>query len=183
MKPEYFGDIDKLYGNVQCSEISTVKRMFPQERDWTCALACFRTLLKSVGITINEENLIEVCDIQIGPKNSSDVKRWAGVLKLDKQIRYGCDHRYINKKSANLLHELLRSHNVMLEVMLNYAHWIVVLAYYKMGELRDDTMVIYDPYYDKIRLFPAEEILSMWYAAGDNTKDRDFVAILKDGGN
>lgn len=179
MKYEYFGDLEMLYGSVPTGQLSTVTTLFKQERDWTCSLACYRTLLHACGFGVSEDSLIDTCEIEPGPKCSEDIKKWAPILRCDRNMRYGCDNVFVNKKSATLLHELLQYYNVMIEVMINYAHWVVVLSYYKMGSLDDDVIVIYDPYYDKIRQFRASEIFAMWFGMGDRTRDRDYVAVAK----
>ena len=71
---------------------------------------------------------------------------------------------------------------IMIESMINYAHWLVLLGYYIIGDSRDiesHKVLVYDPYYDKVRLIIADEFLSMWID-GDHEKTgvvKDFIAI------
>lgn len=178
----YLGDLDTLFGVMPSGDLSTVKTLYPQGDDWTCALACFRTLLTCNGITVTEADLISICAIKPGPKSSAEVEKWSESMGLSLDIRYGWDNAYINTKPAQLLHELIHNYNVMIELLLNYAHWVVVLAYYKMGTLDEDVVVIYDPYFNQVRQFHASEVFAMWYGIGDGTYDHDYVAVIKNGG-
>lgn len=178
MKPELFGNIEEQYGELNCSLLSSVRSVFRQERDWTCAIACLRTIMRN---KFDEDWLISQCEIQPGPQCSKNLKEYLNKVRMKDGVIFGCDNRYTNVKPVSRLETLMTGYDVMIEIMLNYAHWVVLLGIYKMGDIKKDTVVLYDPYFDAIRTFPLEEIISMWYAAGENTIDHDYVAVLKGG--
>ena len=66
----------------------------------------------------------------------------------------------------------------MAECMYNYAHWVVVLGYFAVRNAEDTEehrILIYDPYYDQVRLVIADEFLTMWCDPAGHEKE--FVAI------
>ena len=72
---------------------------------------------------------------------------------------------------------------VMLESMINYAHWTVLLGYYPLcgNDLEKAKLLMYDPYYDEVRLVNADEFISMWRDGSYETTriDRDFIAVKR----
>lgn len=177
MLNELFGNPEDAYGVITKSYASTIDKMFRQERDWTCAIACLRTLFNG---KFTEDELIEKHEIEKGPKYSKDIKPWIEGLARPRDYYLGCDYKYVNVRPAERLATLLNSYNVMVELTLNYAHWVVILHYAHLGSLADDVVTIYDPYFNKVRLFPAEEILSMWYGIMEAEIEHDFVAVRKE---
>ena len=174
-KKEWFIDID--YGAPVGTVMSTITEVFPQERDWTCSVACIRTLLSSVGVKEDEDYFINNLNIIKGPQNSRDIKNW-GLIYKDDSIIYGCD-KPVSDDLAGDLTKLLQTHNVMVECMLNYAHWLVILSYIQLGSLEDDIIIFYDPYFNEVRQIRADEFFSMWWDIGDKPLHRDYVAIRK----
>lgn len=177
MLNELFGKPEDTYGVVTRSYTSTIDKMFKQERDWTCAIACLRTLFNG---KFTEDEFIEKHEIQKGPKYSKDIKPWLSSIAHPKDFTLGCDFKYKNILPAERLASLLTNHNVMVELTLNYAHWVVILHYAHLGSLAEDVITIYDPYFNKVRLFPAEEIISMWYGIMEADVENDFVAVRKE---
>ena len=176
-KKEWFLDLD--YG-ISCGTVmSTVKKVFPQERDWTCSVACFRTLTYALYNKVKDEDyFVNNYNITIGPQNSKAISNWGFTASKD-VIIYGCYNKF-DKDVAGNLTSLLKTHNVMVECMLNYAHWLVVLGYIQLGDLEDDIIILYDPYYNTVRQLIADEFFAMWYDVDKNPIHRDYVAVRKE---
>lgn len=152
--------------------------MFPQETDWTCSIACVRTLLSGVVEKVpSEEELVKKYEMTPGPYYSKDMKKRGMFSEYD--IIYGCDHP--DAEFEYVLELMKDGYHVMLECMYNYAHWFVLLGYYPLagGELEKSSLLIYDPYYDNVRLLNADEFLAMWIDGDyiNSQVKKDFVAI------
>lgn len=178
MIQEWFDDFnDKAVG----SSTSTVKVMCRQERDWTCSIGCLRTLLSaSMDIVPSEEELIKNYDVNIGPQNSKDIHDW-GLKELENtDVLYGFKNP-IGERCLEDLTRLLQTYNVMVECMLYNAHWLVVLGYIQLGSPDDDKIILYDPYYNDVRILHGAEFIDMWFDTAVEPLHRDYVAIKKRG--
>ena len=154
--------------------------MYPQERDWTCVIACIRTMLSGFLKTVpTEEYLIEKHNLKPGPHYSTNIKNYHMLDEYD--VLYGCD--YENSNFDMILDYMEQGYFVMLESMINYAHWMVLLGYYPIcgNDLEKAKLLMYDPYYDEVRLVNTSEFISMWRDGNyENTRiDRDFIAIKR----
>ena len=177
-KNEYFGL--SSYGEGCSTIMSTVKCVFRQERDWTCSLASFRTLLSGylpLCDILSEDEYISKYNITKGPYNSRDMYN-TGLLDI---VPYKAGFKYPcpETNQAVFLTDLLEDHNVMIECMINAAHWIVLLGYVKLGSLEDDYFIYYDPYYHQVRNIIADELITMWYDVGTSPLQRDYIAVPK----
>jgi len=152
-------------------------RLFQQERDWTCAVACIRSIMSGlVTIIPSEDNVVDLYNLVPGPLYSKDIKK-LGILK-DFDVKYGCDN--INVSFDMILSYLENGYHIMVESMYNYAHWMVLLGYYPLrGGIEKSELLLYDPYYDRVRLVIVDEFLSMWIDGNhtENMIEKDFVAI------
>lgn len=156
-------------------------KLYPQERDWTCSIACIRSLLSAVSAEVpDEDTLVEKYSLIPGPHFSRDIKRLNILEGYD--VIYGCDHKEID---FDALMELYRKgYYVMTEGMINYSHWLVFLGYFTIGEYTDperNRVLFFDPYYNEIRILRADEFINMWID-GNHEKsgiERDFIAIKK----
>lgn len=150
--------------------ISKVKKCYPQERDWTCCFACIRTLLTDPP----EEDFFSK-DLEPGPFFSKDVLERKILSGLD--VKYGCEEQL---EFDGILDLMKQGYNVMVECMINYSHWVVILGYYPKGEQQaDNYLLIFDPYYNEVRLIRTEELMGMW-CDGEPSPDRvmfDYIAI------
>lgn len=154
------------------------KQMYPQERDWTCAIACIRTMLSGILEEVpSEELLLEKYRLIPGPHYSRDVKSY-GILDAFDAI-YGCDLEDYNFDTV--LDYMNQGYYIMLESMQNYAHWMVLLGYYPLdgGTTEQSRILMYDPYYNHVRLINTDEFISMWRDGNfENTRvDKDFIAV------
>ena len=64
-----------------------------------------------------------------------------------------------------MLNYLKSGYFVMIEGMLNYAHWLVLLSYYPDSSslnVGDARVLVFDPYYNKVRLVILDEFINMW---------------------
>jgi hypothetical protein len=152
---------------------------YPQEKDWTCFLGCIRTILTGITEDIpSEEEFVEKYQLEKKPYFSEDIKN-SEMLK-DYSVMYGCDDPLVSFDDI-LLH-CREGYYVMLETMYNFSHWFVLLGYYPShNDVEISRILVYDPYYDEVRLLNLDEFLGMWID-GDfpHTKvEKDYIAIKK----
>lgn len=172
----------ELFTETKLKEQSTVvaapAKLFPQERDWTCAFACLRTLMSGFERDlISEDQIVTDYKPIPGPHYSRDIKKLGILDKYD--VVYGCDQNQID---FDYVLDLCRDgYYLMLESMINYAHWMVFLGYYPFvsENLEESQILLYDPYYNKVRLNSTDEFINMWLDGNyENTKiERDFIAV------
>lgn len=177
-KPELFGIRRMAHDDVL---ISHPRRLYPQERDWTCSVACIRTMMSAFLKKVpSEETLVKRYDLRPGPHYSRDIKA-LGMLK-HYDVLYGCDQQPQDDFDT-VLDYVAQGYCVMLESMINYGHWMVLLGYYPLQENDPETsrLLMYDPYYDQVRLLNADEFISMWRDGNyeETRVDRDFIAIRR----
>lgn len=154
------------------------KKLFPQETDWTCSIACIRTILSGIIENVpSEEYYVNTYKMIPGPHYSGNIKE-LGILD-EYDVIYGCDET--EKTFDKVLDYLENGYFIMLESMYNYSHWLVLLGYYPLGDddLEKSRLLMYDPYYDETRLFSVDEFISMWIDGNyAQTKvERDFIAL------
>lgn len=153
---------------------------YRQERDWTCAVACIRSILSGILDNVpTEEEFITNYKLKPNPYYSRDIKTYHLLDKYD--VIYGCENK--NCEFDDILDYLQEKYFLMIECMVNYSHWLVLLGYYPLvdGDIEDCRVLLYDPYYDTIRLMNTDELISMW-VDGNYEKSRvkgDFIAIRK----
>lgn len=217
MKRELFGDnISRHCHSVSCAPM----KLFRQERDWTCAVACLRSLMSGGDgkrISDGQEEEFDaaeagapetkgapgiagapgmlrlrdadedtwVADLQLrpGPHFSREIKE-LGILK-GCDVIYGCDGLDGKRASFDDILDLMaEGYNVMIETMINYSHWIVLLGFYPLdhsgeNQLDDAVVTFFDPYYNEIRLIRAGELTGVW-CDGDHEENGvkgDFIAM------
>lgn len=158
--------------------VSAPKKMFPQETDWTCSVACIRTILSGFLPEVPEEaSFVDTYHLVPGPHYSRDIKRLNMLDEYD--VVFGCDCEDIS--FDRILDYVEEGYGVMLECMYNYAHWFVLLGYYPLedGDIEKSKLLVYDPYYDEVRLLRTEEFINMWIDGNyENTRiEKDFIAV------
>ena len=160
---------------------NTPPKLYKQEMDWTCSIACIRTLLSGVQEEMGEEEeIIKKYKFEVGPHYSKDIKS-KNIFPSTLNVIYGCDVKSITLKQLfNLMSE---GYYIMSESMYNYAHWYVLLGYHVVGDNPEKhKIMIYDPYYDEVKLLNADEFSGMW-VDGDHEKTgvyRDFIAVKRE---
>ncbi len=156
------------------------QKLYKQERDWTCAIACIRTMLSAYGEELEEEQYVDAYKLVPGPQFSKDIKR-IGILNKYDAI-YGCDEQ---EKSINKILDLSdKGYYLMLESMYNFSHWMVFIGYFSMRgpeNIEEHKILFYDPYMDNMRLVSAEEFEGMWLDGNhkENGVYQDFIALKK----
>lgn len=175
IKAEYFNQPD--IPQPKYLAMSDMQDVFPQERDWTCSIACLRSIVSGKENNFTEDTAVDYYDIYVGPQTSLDIKRWLPYNY--KNFRFGCDSPIEEDSALSQLVQLMRTHNVMIECTLNYEHWIVLLGYVHLWSAQDSVFVIYDPYYNQVRTMMAEELISMWCYITTDGPERDYVACKK----
>lgn len=157
--------------------------LYPQERDWTCSIACIRTLLSGVMKNVpEEETLVEKYRLNPGPHYSKDIKEKGilqDILKPEKII-FGCDQK--NAQFSDILNYMEEGYYIMLESMVNYSHWMVLLGYYvTVDEANPEKcrLLFYDPYYNEVKLLNYDEFIGMWIDGNYKVSnvEKDFIAI------
>jgi len=158
----------------------TPPKLYPQERDWTCAVACIRTILSAFGNDVSEDELINKYSMTPGPYFSKDIKKLGLLENLD--VIYGCD--LDAAKLDTVIDYMKDGYYIMVESMINFAHWHVVLGYYTISDFTDVEkfkFLMYDPYYNELKLVNVDEFDGMWLD-GNHAKngiEKDFIAIRK----
>ena len=153
-------------------------KMYPQETDWTCSIACIRTMLSGILNEVpSEEEFITQYNLKPGPHYSKDIKQ-LGILQAY-DVLYGCDNHDVS--FDDILDYVESGYSVMLECMYNYAHWFVLLGYYPIvGEnIEKSKILVYDPYYNEVRLLNADEFITMWIDGNyeHSRIEKDFIAF------
>lgn len=176
-KQELFEKYTLMNKDVVCN---VPKKFYPQERDWTCSIACIRTLLTKIDENIKPEDyFIETYNLQPGPLFSKDIKR-LNILK-DYNVLFGCD--FENPTFDDLIAFLKDGYYIMIESMLNFSHWLVLIGYFPSSdfEIEKGRILVYDPFYDCVRLLILDECISMWIDGNFhmNNIEKDFIAIKK----
>ena len=154
------------------------KVLYPQERDWSCSVACIRTLMSGfLEKVMSEDELIGAYKMEMGPYYSKDIK--ASHMLDGYDAIYGCDT--LEHDFDTILDYVEKGYYVMLESMVNFAHWMVLLGFYPLEgkSFESSKLMMYDPYYDEVRLLRADEFISMWRDGNyEHTRiDRDFIAM------
>jgi len=182
-RQEYFHDdtsSKKFFPSRSCS--LTPPALYKQNRDWSCSLACARTILSGIlgeREVPSEEELIERCALVPGPHYSEELKA-SGIFADAGDVIWGCDHPDITLRQ--LFSYMEQGYYLMAESMYNYAHWYVLLAYYETGSSPEyHKIAAYDPYYDEIRLLNADEFAGMWIDGNyaESGVERDFIAVKR----
>lgn len=177
MLNEYF-PLDKPY---PCNGVTVgviPPRLFKQERDWTCSMACLRTLL-SLGtrydLSIPEEDeFISRYGIKPGPHYSQEVKTW--ILGLKGEFRFG--HEDYDVPDESKVWEMLRDGwSVAVNWLMSYDHWCVILGWYVLSDAPENNIVqFYDPYYNDVRWVHAPDLGVMWQSGNPDGPKRDYFA-------
>lgn len=156
----------------------TPPRLYPQERDWTCAIACIRSIFSALGNDLSEDEIIEEYSMIPGPHYSKDIKKLNILERYD--VIYGCDLK--DAKLDTLIDYMNDGYYIMVESMINYAHWHVLLGYYTISDFTDVEkfkFLMYDPYYNELKLVNVDEFDGMWIDGNyaNTGVEKDFIAI------
>lgn len=179
MNREYFGPVECL--DAVEPVMTKFRNFYNQERDWTCSIACIRTLLSSIREAVpSEEDIRQNEPLIPGPQYSKEICNWKIMQGVN--AIYGCDTTTDDKHPAGTLYQMLKDgYAVMIETMVNFDHWIVVTGIYPNGQkdISKVQVTYYDPYPNEVRMIYLEELMAMW-CSGLHTVNRvyfDFVAV------
>ncbi len=175
-KSVYFGvaetKMNESVGNIP-------RQLFRQEEDWTCSLACLRTMISGTGAEVLPElEYVKKYNMQPGPYYSKDIK--ACDMLCDFDVVYGCDTPKITLD--DIIKMLDGGYYIMLESMVNYSHWMVLMAYLTVDTgdgLEGYKLLFFEPYYNEVRLINADEFIGVWRDGSYETSrvERDFIAL------
>ncbi len=175
-KSQYY---EKATTNKHNSVGNIPPKLLPQETDWTCAVACVRTMMSAFEPDLkSEEYYVKTHNLEMGPHYSEQIK---GYKILDKyNAVYGCDNKNIT--FDDIVEMMENGYYIMLESMINYSHWVVMLAYLAVPTehgIEKYEMMYYEPYYNVVKSISVDEFLGMWRDGPyETTKvERDFVAV------
>ncbi len=175
-KSEYFG---KYTTNKHDSVGRIPKQLYRQETDWTCAIACLRTMISGIDKEVFPENhYVEKFSLKPGPYYSKNIKAYNMLDEYD--VIYGCDMPDVN--FDDIISMMENGYYIMLESMVNYSHWMVLLGYLTVktsDELEGYMLMFYEPYYNEVRMINADEFRGVWRDGPyETTKvEKDFIAI------
>lgn len=161
------------------SSVSVVPpKLYPQMRDWTCALACLRSITSGIVDIGDDETLVKKFNLRPGPMYSEDIKR-LGVLDCysnDIDIIYGFERSDFDIEGLwNLLRD---GYRIMVEWMYSFDHWTILLGYFAVDEDADrHMMLMYDPYCGELFTIRAGHFEVMWKSAAEDGPVGDFIAI------
>lgn len=175
-REEYFKKRD-----IPCKESvsNTPPFLYPQERDWTCSIACIRTILSAIEEEVlGEEEIVTKYNMLPGPYYSKDLKTLGILNSYD--VKYGCDDK--NVTFEDIIAMVKDGYYVMLECMVNYAHWFVLLGYYTHQDFTDiekANLLLFDPYYNQVRLMNVDEFINMWMDGNyaNTGVEKDYIAF------
>lgn len=177
IKQEYFPVVETAVPEQSVANVPN--ELVCQNRDWTCSLACIQSLLSSVGGKYKDEDeIIAKYNLTPAPYYSKDIKG-LGILE-GYDVIFGCD---IENASVELIYNYLKQgYYLMVECMYNVSHWVVMLGIFSTGDKRDladKKVLLYDPYYDNVRLENADEFNEMWCDLSNPGVSivKDFIAV------
>lgn len=173
MHREYFGEIMSAPADIVIVDRNRLV-LRRQHRDWTCSVACLRTILCT---NMSEDYMIDMLGLQPGPHYSKDMKQTVNIFG-HYQFDFGCDcDGDTQTRFAKLLTMLGIGWSVMIETIHNGGHWLILLGYYPVGTtIADCNLLLWDPYLGETRLENAEEVISMW---SDGNSVNDYIAVKR----
>lgn len=176
-KPEYFDKAAPMgFKNVVAS---IPPKLYRQERDWTCSIACLRSVFSKFGEPISENEIIDKYSLVPGPQYSADL---IGSGLLDAYVYETTDKEGDTASELNRVYSLLsEGATVMVETCKSFDHWLVMLAYFpnECNYTEDHDILFWDPYYNETLLMRASEFCDEWLSGywSKNGVVHDFIAI------
>lgn len=173
---EFFSEDEYVEQNE--TAIMVPKKLYFQERDWTCVIACIRSITSSIRYIGTEMDIINDYSLYPKPRYSKDIKELHILDSFD--TLYGCD---FNKNyGIKYLYDLLKdNYYIAVESMINYDHWLVLCGYFpnSSNNISQQSVLLYDPYFNELRIYRAEEFCSMWLSGEhlNNNIKFDFIAV------
>lgn len=164
MIKEYF-TYPPLHHNITTAAGVLPPNLYEQERDWTCAIACFRSIC---NIHMSEEEFIDKYHPVMGPQFSPDIKA-AGWVPEGFDVRYGCDD-FSSIDASDLWYMLNSGYKVMVEWDLSAGHWCVLTSITPALTDSGYEMTCFDPYFKRMRVFDLGEFFCMCH---------DYIAVRK----
>lgn len=156
------------------------QRLFGQERDWTCCLACVRSLVSGLVTVPAEDELIKRYGFVPGPIYSKQIKE-SGALNIQGlDVVYGCDEKDPENLDPSVIWDLLdRGYRVMANWMMSYDHWTMMLGYISDEDPDKASFVYWCPYFLETRMVRAGDFESMWHGGAQNgvIGPGDYIAV------
>lgn len=154
--------------------------LYKQERDWTCSIACIRTITSGLADIGTEDEILEKYNFQIGPHYSKELKEM-GLLNIQElEVKYGCMNKDTNKIDVSDIWELLKSgYRIMVNWLMSYDHWTVLIGWINNGDVEHNQLIYYCPYFDEVRLVRVGDFEVMWQSGqySENGILKDYIAV------
>lgn len=150
--------------------------LYAQGVDWTCALACVRSIASGLAVLPDDGVLVRKMGLSPGPVYSGTIKR-SGILDMPGiGVRYGCDVQDVSIR--DLWRFLDHGWRVMVNWMYSYDHWTVLTAYIPVEKDPDyHVLQHWDPYCGEIFQIRAAHFSVMWQSGGNEGHRHDFIAV------
>lgn len=139
---------------------NTPRRLYPQKRDWTCAVACARSI---ASLPVSEDTMVSALHLKVGPHYSDEMVSW---FPREFQVVAGRDNTGYD--ISDLLYLLQQGYYVSL--MYSF-HWRVLIGHIMMGDIEHSVCLLYDPYYNRVEQVITDELCALLAA------EMDFVAV------
>lgn len=154
-------------------------RLYRQERDWTCSVACLRSITSKWVNIGSEDEVVTKYHMEHGPHYAHDLIECGALNGFDyvtSSINPNPD------EELNRLHSLLdEGATIMVETCRSFDHWLVLLAYFpnECEYAEDQHVLFWDPYYGETLLMRASEFCDEWISGewATNNIICDFIAI------
>lgn len=179
MQKDFFGTAEYKFATSRVA--AQVPAMFyKQERDWTCALACLRSLCSGIYPLDSEDRLIERYGFQPGPIYSKDIKAAEMLDEVILNVKYGCDEELPERLDpSDVWHLLYDGYFVMVNWMQSFDHWTVVLGYFPEQDPEKSQILYWCPYFNELRMVRAGDFEVMWHGGQQSgyIGPGDYIAI------
>lgn len=159
---------------------SVPPKMFRQERDWTCSIACLRTIASKFKDVEGEDEIVRKYGLNPGPHYTDDLVKCGILDEFDFEVSSTVPPN-VAEELKRVYHLLETGATVMVETCRSFDHWLVLLAYFPGGHeyTEDQYVLMWDPYYAETFLMRVSEFCDEWLSGywESNGVACDFIAI------
>ena len=167
----------KITGSTAC----VPSALYPQMFDWTCSIACIRSITSGIIDMPDDITLVKSLNLKPGPYYSKDLKALNILDNKHLEVSYGCDDPNQDILDPSdiwlLLHDGWR---VMANWMMSRDHWTVMMGYLVTEENQELNQILYYcPYFNEIRTVRTGDFECMWNGGGQSNiiGQPDYIAV------
>lgn len=154
-------------------------KLYKQERDWTCSVACLRSIASKYKDLGSEDEIVSKYGMDHGPYYAHELISCGLLDEFDYETTSVKPNPFNDLQRVYKL--LAGGATVMVETCKSFDHWLVLLAYFPNGcEFTEDhSVLMWDPYYNETLLMRASEFCDEWLSGewASNNILCDFLAI------